>query len=153
MQKITTFLMFPEKCMEAVEFYTSVFENARIVETLRGPDGNPAGAIFEIDGQQFHCYNGGEHFQFSQAISLMVNVDTQAETDRLYEELSEGGEQLPCGWVTDKFGVSWQVTPRMLMKAITDPDAEKAKRATEAMLQMYKIDIAKIEAAMQNADQ
>lgn len=147
MQKITTFLMYREKCLEAVEFYMSIFNNSRIVSTMRGPDGKPAGATVEIEGQTFHVYDGGDHFSFSEGMSLMVYADTQEEIDRLYGSLSEGGEQLPCGWLTDKYGVSWQITPPQLMEMITDPDREKADRATNAMLQMYKIDIAKIEAA------
>lgn len=147
MQRITTFLMFPERCLEAVEFYTTVIKNSRVVRTMRGPDGEPAGATFELDGQNFHAYNGGDHFSFSQAISLMVYADSQDEIDRLYEALSEGGKQLPCGWVEDKFGVSWQITPPQLMEMITDDNREKADRATNAMLQMYKLDLAKLEAA------
>lgn len=149
MQKVTTFLMFPEGCLEAMALYASVIPNCRIVSTMPGPDGDPAGGTFEIDGQQFHCYNSGPHpdFAFTQGISLMIEANTQDEIDRLYDGLSEGGKQLPCGWLTDKFGVSWQVTPKYLMDNLTHPDRERAGRVTQAMFGMTKIIIADLEAA------
>ena len=146
MQKITTFLMFNDKAEEAMNFYISVFKDAKIVETWPGPDGAGGGA-FELEGQQFYCYNGGPHFKFSQAISLMVRADTQEEIDYLYDTLSEGGKQEPCGWLDDKFGVSWQITPTMLLKSLSDPDREKADRVAQAMFKMTKIIIADLEAA------
>ncbi|MBP9663750.1 MAG: VOC family protein, partial [Pyrinomonadaceae bacterium] len=111
--------------------------------------GKVAGGTFELDGQRFHCYNAGPHpnFVFSQGISLMITADTQDEIDHFYDNLSEGGERQPCGWLTDKFGVSWQVTPTMLMKNLFDPDREKAERVTQAMFNMTKIIIADLEAA------
>jgi predicted 3-demethylubiquinone-9 3-methyltransferase (glyoxalase superfamily) len=147
MQKITPFLMFNDRAVEALEFYTKVFPNSRTLATIPGPDGNVMGGSIDIDGTQVNMYNGGPQFNFTMSMSLMVNTDDQDETDRLYEGLSEGGKQLPCGWLEDKFGVSWQITPKILMKLISDPDAEKAKRATEAMMKMHKIIIADLEAA------
>lgn len=152
-QKITTFLMFNDQAGEAMEFYTSVFPNSRINATFPTPDGKVAGGSFELDGQRFHCYNAGPHpnFVFSQAISLMITAETQDEIDHFYDKLSEGGEQQPCGWLVDKFGVSWQVTPTMLMKLLSDPDREKAGRATQAMFKMTKLIIADLEAAAAGA--
>ncbi len=148
-QKIATFLMFNKQAEAAMNLYTSVFENARIISTFPAPDGKAAGGTFELDGQRFHCYNAGPHpnFVFSQGISLMITAETQDEIDHFYDKLSEGGEQQPCGWLTDKFGVSWQVTPTMLMKNLTDSDREKSERVTQAMFKMTKIIIADLEAA------
>jgi predicted 3-demethylubiquinone-9 3-methyltransferase (glyoxalase superfamily) len=139
--------MFNDRAVEALEFYTKVFPNSKTLATITGPDGNVMGGSIEIDGTQINMYNGGAPFTFTMGISLMVNTDDQDETDRLYEGLSEGGKQLPCGWLEDKLGVSWQITPKILMKLISDPDAEKAKRATEAMMKMHKIIIADLETA------
>ena len=149
MQKITPFLMFNDQAGEAMEFYTSVFPNSKILSTMPGPDGAVMGGSFEIEGQRFNCYNAGPppNFKFSQGISFMIYADTQDEIDHYYDSLSEGGEQQPCGWVADKFGVSWQVTPRMLMQSLSDPDREKADRVTQAMFKMTKIIIADLEAA------
>lgn len=141
MQKIDVFLMFSEGAAEAMEFYTSVFKDGRIVNTMPGRDGTPMGGTFEIFGQQFKCFNGGPHFKFSEGMSLFVNADTQDEIDYLYEKLSEGGEQQQCGWVRDKFGVSWQIIPPILGELIADPDREKANRVVNAMLSMQKLDI------------
>lgn len=148
-QKVTTFLMFQNGCLEAMDFYSSVISNCRIVSKFPGPDGQPAGGTFEIEGQQFHCYNAGPHpnFVFTQAFSLMIEANTQDEIDHLYERLSEDGEQLPCGWLTDKFGVSWQITPKYLMDNLTHPDRERADRVTQAMFKMTKIIISELEAA------
>lgn len=149
MQKVTTFLMYQERCHEAMEFYASVIPNCKIVSTMPGPDGNIAGGSFEIDGQRFNCYQSGPHpnFQFSQAISLMIEANTQDEIDLLYDGLSDGGEQQPCGWLVDQFGLSWQITPHVLMRLLSGPDREKAGRVTEAMFKMTKIIIADLEAA------
>ncbi len=148
-QKITTFLMFNDQAGDAMNFYTSVFENARIITTFPGPEDKVAGGSFELDGQRFHCYNAGPHpnFVFSQGISLMITAETQDEIDHFYDKLSEGGEQQPCGWLIDRFGVSWQVTPTMLMRSLTDSDREKAERVTQAMFKMTKLIIADLEAA------
>lgn len=139
MQKITTFLMYNDQAGEAMEFYTSIFPNLRVVSTMPGPDGKVMGGTFEIDGQQFMCFNGGPKFQFSQAISLMVRTETQDEIDHLYKRLSEGGKQEPCGWLDDKFGVSWQITPPILLKLLSDPDRAKTDRVAQAMFKMTKI--------------
>lgn len=149
MQKVTTFLMYQERCHEAMEFYASVIPNCRIVSTIPGPDGSVAGGSFEIEGQRFTCYQSGPHpnFQFSQAISLMIEANTQDEIDLLYDGLSAGGEQQPCGWLIDKFGLSWQITPRRLMELLSDTDREKAGRVTQAMFGMTKLIIADLEAA------
>jgi predicted 3-demethylubiquinone-9 3-methyltransferase (glyoxalase superfamily) len=147
MQKITTFLTFNDQAEEAVNLYTSIFENSRIVSTTRyreagpGPEGSVMSATFELAGQQFIALNGGPSFGFAQGISLFVSCETQEEVDELWEKLSEGGEQGPCGWLTDKFGVSWQVIPRVLGEMLSDEDPEKAKRVMNAMLQMSKIEI------------
>lgn len=147
MQRITTFLTFNDQAEEAVTFYTSVFENSRILSTTRygeagpGPKGSLMSANFELAGQQFIALNGGPSFSFAQGISLFVNCETQEEVDRYWERLSEGGEKGPCGWLTDKFGVSWQVVPRILGELLNDEDPEKAKRVMNAMLQMSKLEI------------
>ena len=147
MQKITPFLMFNDSAGEAMEFYTSVFKDSRIVSTMPGPDGKVIGGSIEIEGQRINCFNGGPKFSFSQGISLMVRAETQAEIDHLYEGLSEGGKQEPCSWLDDKFGVSWQIVPPIMMKLLADPDREKAGRVMEAMFKMRKIVIADLEAA------
>jgi len=114
MQKITTFLMFNDKAEEAMNFYVSVFRNSQIVNTMPGPNGSVMGGTVELEGQQLMTFNGGPHFSFSQGISLFVKAETQEEIDHLYEELSVGGGKQQCGWVTDKFGVSWQIIPPIL---------------------------------------
>ncbi len=147
MQKITTFLTFNDQAEEAVNFYTSIFENSRIVSTTRygeagpGPEGSVMSATFELAGQEIMALNGGPSFTFAQGISLFVDCETQEEVDDYWEKLSEGGEKGPCGWLTDKFGVSWQVIPRALGEMLNDEDPEKAKRVMNAMLQMSKIEI------------
>ena len=156
MQKITTFLTYDGQAEEAAELYTSVFENARILDTSHYTEAGPhePGSVmtvtFEIEGQQFIALNA-EGFSFSQGISLMVNCETQDEVDELWEKLSEGGEKGPCGWLTDKFGVSWQIVPRVLTELISDPDREKAGRVMSAMLGMRKIEIAGLEEAAKGA--
>lgn len=141
--------MFNDQAEEAMNLYTSVFKDGKIVDTFSGPDGKVMGGAFEIAGEQYFCYNAGPYpnFKFTQAISLMIRADTQEEIDHYYEKLSEGGKQEPCGWLDDKFGVSWQVTPKMLMDNLTDPDREKANRVTQAMFKMTKLIIADLEAA------
>ena len=149
MQKITPFLMFDNKAVEAMEFYASIFPNSKIISTMPGPDGNVAGGTFELDGRRFHCYNAGPHpdFAFSQGVSFMISAETQDEVDHYYDKLSEGGVEQACGWLKDKFGVSWQVTPPILMNLLADPDREKAGRVAEAMFEMTKIIIADLETA------
>jgi predicted 3-demethylubiquinone-9 3-methyltransferase (glyoxalase superfamily) len=147
MQKITTFLTFEDRAEEAVDLYTSVFPNSKIVSTTRygkagpGAEGSLMTANFELEGQEFVALNGGPSFTFSQGISLLVSCETQEEVDELWEKLSEGGKKGPCGWLTDRFGVSWQIVPRVLGEMLSDEDPEKAQRVMQAMLQMTKIDI------------
>ncbi len=147
-QKITTFLTFDGRAEEAVELYTTIFENSRVVNTNRygdagpGPKGSLMSATFELAGQEFIALNGGRSFAFSQGISLFVDCETQDEVDELWERLTEGGEKGPCGWLTDRFGVSWQIIPRALGELLGDPDREKADRVMKAMLGMGKIEIA-----------
>jgi len=137
MKKVTPFLMFEKNAEEAMKFYVSVFKNAKITSP----------GSFEIDGQEFLVYNGGSYFKFSEAISLYVNCETQKEVDEFWEKLSVGGEKSMCGWVKDKYGVSWQVIPTALMKMLSDPDPEKSKRVMNAMLKMNKIIIKDLETA------
>jgi predicted 3-demethylubiquinone-9 3-methyltransferase (glyoxalase superfamily) len=141
MQKITPFLWFDGKAEEAATFYVSIFKNARIVS------GGSMSTTFEIDGREFTAFNGGPMFKFTEAISLFVRCDTQQEIDHLWEKLSEGGQKQRCGWLKDKYGVSWQIIPPVLGQLLQDKDPAKAKRAMQAMLQMDKIDIAALKQA------
>ena len=153
MKKITTFLTFKDQAEEAVKLYTSTFKNSRIVSMTRYGDAGPGAkgslmsANFELDGQEFVALNGGPSFEFSQGMSLMVDCQNQDEVDMFWEKLSEGGSKGPCGWLTDRFGVSWQIVPRVLSKLLNDPDKAKASRVMKAMLQMSKIEIAELERA------
>jgi predicted 3-demethylubiquinone-9 3-methyltransferase (glyoxalase superfamily) len=147
-KKITTFLTFEDRAEEAVDFYTSVFDDSRVLskshygEAGPGKAGSLMSATFELAGQEFVALNGGPSFTFSQGISLFVDCETQDEVDELWEALSaDGGEKGPCGWLTDKFGVSWQIIPRALGEMLGDEDPEKAQRVMNAMLQMSKIEI------------
>jgi predicted 3-demethylubiquinone-9 3-methyltransferase (glyoxalase superfamily) len=152
-KKITTFLTFKDQAEEAVKLYTSIFKNSRITSASRygdagpGPKGSLMAANFELDGQEFVALNGGAPFDFSQGFSLLIDCETQAEIDMFWEKLSEGGEPGRCGWLTDRFGVSWQVVPRVLSQLLSDPDPARAGRAMNAMLQMNKLDIAQLEQA------
>lgn len=141
--------MFNDQAESAMNFYVSVFKDAKIISTMPGPGGTVMGGSFEIEGQRFNCYNAGPHpnFKFSQGVSFMIRAETQDEIDYYYDELSKGGEQQPCGWVADQFGVSWQVTPPRLMQLLSDQDREKADRVMQAMFKMNKIIIADLEAA------
>jgi predicted 3-demethylubiquinone-9 3-methyltransferase (glyoxalase superfamily) len=153
MQKITTCLGFNNQAEEAVNFYVSIFKNSKILSTLRhgeggrGPKGSLLFATFQLEGQELQAVNGGPSFTFSQGISLSVSCETQAEIDELWERLSSGGSKGPCGWLTDKFGVSWQIVPAILAKMMSDKDAERSKRVLDAVLQMGKLDIAKLKQA------
>jgi predicted 3-demethylubiquinone-9 3-methyltransferase (glyoxalase superfamily) len=153
MQKITSCLWFDTQGEEAATFYTSVFPNSKIVEISRygsaGPrdEGTVMTVSFELDGHPFVALNGGPDFSFSEAISFQVSCKDQDEVDAYWSKLSEGGEEGPCGWLKDKFGLSWQIVPDRLIELITDPDKEKAQRAMAAMLQMRKIEIAELEQA------
>lgn len=147
MQKITPFLWFDNQAEEAINFYTSIFRNSRVLNVARygdagpGPAGSVMTATFELDGQEFTALNGGPQYKFTEAISFLVNCKTQKEVDELWEKLSEGGEEGPCGWLKDKFGVSWQIIPTALGEMLSDPDPAKAQRVMEAMLKMKKIEI------------
>ncbi len=151
-QKITPFLWFDNNAEEAMNFYTSIFKNSRIVSVSRygdeaGQVGTVMTATFVLNGQEFMALNGGPHFKFTEAISFFVHCETQEEVDELWEKLSAGGEKGQCGWLKDKFGVSWQIVPTALGELLGDKDPEKSKRVMEAMLQMHKIDIAKLKQA------
>jgi predicted 3-demethylubiquinone-9 3-methyltransferase (glyoxalase superfamily) len=152
-QKITPNLWFDTEAEEAAEYYTGIFENSRVLDVQRYTEAGPGepGTVmtvqFELAGQQFVGINGGPHFKFTEAISLEVSCESQDEVDRLWQQLGEGGEHGPCGWLKDKYGLSWQIVPRRLIELITDPDEARAARAMKAMLGMSKIDIAALEEA------
>lgn len=152
-QKITTFLWFDNNAQEAMEFYTSVFKNSKIGNVSRygeagpGPNGTVMVGSFELEGQQFTALNGGPRFKFTEAISLVINCETQEEVDYFWEKLSAGGQLQQCGWLKDKFGLSWQVVPTVLDELMRDKDPQKSKRVMEAMLQMVKLDIPRLRAA------
>lgn len=147
MQKITPFLWFDGKAEEAVNFYVSVFKNSKVVRVTRygeggpGPKGAVMSATFQLEGQEFFALNGGPLFTFSPAISFFVNCATQREVDELWEKLSEGGEKQRCGWLKDKYGLSWQIIPSVLGELLQSKDANKSAKVFKAMLQMEKIDI------------
>ena len=151
MQKITPFLWFDDNAEEAVKFYTAIFKDSRIVNSSTGPEGKFFTGTFELNGQEFMVLNGGPHFKFTEAISLFVHCETQAEVDSFWEQLSAGGEESQCGWLKDKFGLSWQIIPNALGELLGDPDREKADRVMQAMLQMSKIDIQKLKDAYAGA--
>ena len=147
MQKITPFLWFDGKAEEAMNFYVSIFKNSKVGSVSRygdagpGPKGSVMSATFQLEGQDFYALNGGPMFSFTPAISFFVNCETQAEVDELWEKLSVGGQTQQCGWLQDKFGVSWQIIPTALGRMLGDKDRAKANRVMMAMLQMTKIDI------------
>jgi predicted 3-demethylubiquinone-9 3-methyltransferase (glyoxalase superfamily) len=147
MPKITPFLWFDGQAEEAMNFYVSIFKNSKVGKVSRygeggpGPKGAAMSVTFQLEGQEFMALNGGPHFSFTPAISLFVNCETQQEVDELWEKLSEGGEKSRCGWVKDKFGLSWQIIPSALGRMLQDKDAKKARSVMQAMLQMNKIEI------------
>jgi predicted 3-demethylubiquinone-9 3-methyltransferase (glyoxalase superfamily) len=147
MQKITTFLWFDHQAEEAAQHYTSIFDDSRVVDIQRygeagpGEPGTVMTVTFELAGQRFIALNGGPHFTFTEAISLSVDCETQEEVDELSARLGDGGEPGPCGWLKDKYGLSWQIVPRQLNELMRDPDPAKSARVTKAMLGMKKIDI------------
>jgi predicted 3-demethylubiquinone-9 3-methyltransferase (glyoxalase superfamily) len=154
MKKITPFLWFDNQAEEAMNFYVSVFKNSRILGVSRYGDAGPGAkgsvmtAAFELNGQEFTVLNGGpQHFGFSEAISFFVNCETQQEVDELWEKLTDGGEPGPCGWLKDKYGLSWQIVPTALAEMLGDKDATKSQRVMQAMLQMSKIDVAALRQA------
>lgn len=150
-QKITPMLWFDDKAEEAANFYTSLFPNSKVLSISRygdvgpGPEGSVMTASFQIAGQEFVALNGGPHFKFTEAISLVINCDSQEEVDRYWEKLTaDGGQESQCGWLKDKYGLSWQVTPKILIQLVQGPDKEKANRVFQAMLKMKKIEIPKL---------
>jgi predicted 3-demethylubiquinone-9 3-methyltransferase (glyoxalase superfamily) len=153
MQKITPFLWFNDQAEEAARFYTSLFKNSKIVSISRYGDAGPRPkglaltVSFQLNGQDFTALNGGPEYKFTEAISFYVDCKTQEEVDELWEKLSEGGEEGPCGWLKDKYGLSWQIVPTILSELLNDHNAEKANRVMQAMLKMSKIDIAKLKQA------
>lgn len=141
MNKITPFLWFDGQAEEAINFYVSLFKNSRITNVSRNAEGQVFSASFELDGQAFHALNGGPMFKFTEAISLFVDCETQAEVDTLWSALTAGGSESRCGWLKDKFGLSWQIIPKALGELMGDPDPVKSQRVMQAMLQMSKIEI------------
>jgi predicted 3-demethylubiquinone-9 3-methyltransferase (glyoxalase superfamily) len=152
-QKITPFLWFDGNAEEAMNLYVSVFKNSKVLTVTRygeagpGPKGTVMAATFQLEGQQFYALNGGPQYKFTPAISLFVNCETQQEVDELWDKLSAGGHQDQCGWLQDKYGLSWQIIPSVLGKMLADKNPRKSQNAMKAMLQMSKIDIAKLKQA------
>jgi predicted 3-demethylubiquinone-9 3-methyltransferase (glyoxalase superfamily) len=152
-QRITPFLWFDHQAEEAAMFYTSVFRNSKIEAIARygeagpGPKGSVMTVAFELDGQKFTALNGGPVFKFTEAVSFVVHCDTQQEVDEMWEKLSAGGQEIECGWVKDKYGLSWQIVPTVLIKMMQDQDAARKERVMRAMLRMKKLDVAGLEAA------
>jgi predicted 3-demethylubiquinone-9 3-methyltransferase (glyoxalase superfamily) len=157
-KKITTFLTFDGQAEEAVDFYTSVFDGSRILSTTRygaggpGPEGELMSATFELAGQEFMALNGGSSFSFSQGVSLYVDCLDQEEVNDYWERLMDGGEPGPCGWLTDRFGVSWQIIPRALGEMVADEDRERAGRVMQAMLKMSKIEVEGLQRAYEGVE-
>lgn len=157
MQKITPFLWFDNQAEEAVNHYLSIFKNSKILATTRygeagpGPKGTVMTMQFQLEGQEFVALNGGPHFKFTEAISLVVNCESQREVDELWEKLSAGGQPSQCGWLKDKFGLSWQIVPTALGRMLEDKDAARSRRVMEAMLQMHKLDLALLKQAYESA--
>ena len=157
MNKITPFLWFDDRAEEAMNFYISLFKNSKVLDISRYgkgtpyPEGTAFLVKFELAGQQVMALNAGPQFKFTEAISMFVNCETQPEVDELWEKLSEGGEKGRCGWLKDKYGLSWQIVPTALGELMNDKDPEKAKRVMQALLQMDKIDIKKLEEAYEQA--
>ncbi len=153
MQKITPFLWFNDQAEEAMLYYMSIFKNSKVGSVSRygdagpGPSGSVMSATFTLDGQAFMALNGGPQYKFTEAVSFYVNCETQAEVDEYWEKLSAGGEEGPCGWLKDKFGLSWQIVPTVLGELLSDPDPAKAQNVMQAMFQMKKLDIAKLKQA------
>jgi len=157
MQKIIPSLWFDGNAEEAMNFYVSIFKNSKVLNVSRFNEAGPgsAGTVmavsFELDGQQFMGINGGPEFPFSEAVSFYVDCETQQEVDELWEKLTAGGEESQCGWLKDKYGLSWQIIPKILIEMLGDRDPEKAKRVNQAMLQMRKIDIKTLQRAYEQA--
>lgn len=148
MKKITPFLWFDTQAEEAMNFYVSIFKNSRVLGVTPGPNGIAQSVNFELEGQEFIGLNAGPQFKFNEAISFLVDCETQAEVDELWDKLTaDGGEESMCGWLKDKYGLSWQIIPRTLGQLLNDPDPEKAGRVMQAMLKMNKIDIQALQQA------
>ena len=153
MQKVTPFLWFDDQAQEAAEFYVSVFPSSRVLQVTHygsagpRPEGMVMTVSFELDGTEFVALNGGPQFTFTEAVSFSVDCEDQAEVDRYWTALSAGGEQGPCGWLRDRYGLSWQIVPRALTELLSDPDRAKSQRVMAAMLEMGKIDVAELERA------
>lgn len=153
MQKITPFLWFDNQAEDAANFYASIFKNSKILrithygEAGPGPEGTVMSVIFQLEGQEFYALNGGPQFTFNPSISFFVNCETQEEVDELWKKLSEGGEKHGPGWIKDKYGLSWQIVPTILGELLNDPDPEKSQRVMQAMMQMEKLDIEKLNQA------
>ena len=148
MKKITPFLWFDTQAEEAMNFYVSVFKNAKVNNVSRGPDGKAFIVAFELDGQEFMALNAGPHHKFNEAISMYVDCQYQAEVDYFWNQLTaDGGEESMCGWLKDKYGLSWQIVPKQLGELMGDPDPAKAQRVTNAMLKMQKISVADLQKA------
>ena len=153
LRKITPCLWFDDQGEEAATFYTGIFENSRIIDVTHygsagpRPEGTVMTVNFELDGQEFVALNGGPEFTFDEAISFQVNCESQEEVDRFWSQLGDGGQEGPCGWVKDKFGLSWQIVPTVMDELIRDPDPDRAQRAMKAMLGMSKLDIAELQRA------
>jgi predicted 3-demethylubiquinone-9 3-methyltransferase (glyoxalase superfamily) len=147
MQKITPFLWFDNQAEEAVNFYLSIFKNSRVGRISRygdagpGPKGSVMVANFQLNGQEFMALNGGPQYKFTEAISFLVNCETQEEVDELWEKLAAGGKEIQCGWLKDKYGLCWQIVPTILLQMLSDKDPQKSQRVMKAMMQMIKIDI------------
>lgn len=150
--KITPFLWFDDRAEEAMHFYVSIFDNAEVLDVSRYGDGKVISVTFELEGQKFMGLNGGPHFNFTPAVSFFVDCATQEEVDRLWDALTAGGEPGQCGWLKDKFGLSWQIIPKALGELLSDPDPAKSGRVLQAMLQMTKIDVAGLQAAYDAAE-
>ncbi|MEO8358101.1 MAG: VOC family protein [Chloroflexota bacterium] len=148
MQKITPFLWFDKQAEEAMNFYTSIFKDSKVLSVTPGPDGTAMSVTFELQGQEFMALNAGPQFKFNEAVSFFVSCRTQTEVDGLWEKLTaDGGEEGRCGWLKDKYGLSWQIIPTALGELMSDPDPEKAGRVVQAMLKMNKIDIPTLQKA------
>ncbi|HXZ80604.1 MAG TPA: VOC family protein [Terriglobales bacterium] len=153
MPKITPFLWFDNQAEEAANLYVSIFPNSKILNITRygdagpGPKGSVMTVVFQLDGREFIALNGGPHFKFTEAISFSIDCKTQQEVDEYWEKLSRGGQEGPCGWLKDKYGLSWQIVPAKLGELLSDPDPQKSKRIMEAMFKMKKLDIAALQQA------
>jgi predicted 3-demethylubiquinone-9 3-methyltransferase (glyoxalase superfamily) len=145
--KITPFLWYDGQAEEAANFYTSIFKNSKILSTMPGPGESKMGVTFEIDGQKLIAFNGGPMFKFTEAVSLFVDCETQEEIDEMWEKLSAGGQKSRCGWLKDKFGLSWQIVPPILGQLLSDKDPQRARRAMDAMMKMDKIIIKDLQGA------